>query len=101
MKRARRDIRNLHPRRFINAQILWIVCGTGILFKGLPLIAKGWQGETYDLPLGIAYTVIGIVVVVNRFLLVNATLRRLESKLASNPEPSVTERTLQPPPITL
>jgi hypothetical protein len=93
MKRTYRNIHDLHPKLFINAQILWIVFGTGLLYDWLPRLARSWKaGETYNLPLDIAYTVIGIVIVVAGFIVVNSTVSRLASKIPSDPEPRETER---------
>ncbi len=87
MKLARPTFQDSHPRFLINTQILWIVVGTGLLCKWLPRIAESWKsGETYNLPQGIAYAVIGAVIVVCNFILVNAAVSRLQSKISSNPE---------------
>jgi TRAP-type mannitol/chloroaromatic compound transport system permease small subunit len=78
MKPVRRYFIDSHPKMFINTQILWIVVGTGILDKWLPRVASSWKaGETYNLPQGIAYIVIGAVVVVANFILVNSGVNRL------------------------
>jgi hypothetical protein len=94
MKRTRRNIHDSHPKLYINAQILWIIFGTGLLHEWLPRVARSWKaGETYNLPLGIAYAAIGVVLVAVGFIMVNSAVNRLASKIPSNPEPSETERT--------
>jgi hypothetical protein len=78
---------------FINTQILWIVFGAGFLYEWLPRLARSWKaGETYNLPLDIAYIVIGVFLVVVGFVLVNSAVSRLASKIPSDPDPSETER---------
>jgi hypothetical protein len=102
MKRIRLGIHDLHPKRQINAQIFWIVFGALLLGKWLPRLAESWNaGETYNLPLGIAYVVIGLVVIVSGIAVVNATVSRLQSKIPSDPEQSETERTQISPPSAL
>lgn len=92
MKRATRNSLDLHPKWFINAQIFWIIFGTGLLYKWLPRTVDSWQaGETYNLPQGFAYSVIALVVVIVAFIMVNATVNRLQSKIPSDPEPIETE----------
>jgi hypothetical protein len=94
MKRTYRNIHDLHPKLFINARILWIIFGTALLHEWLPRLARSWRaGETYNLPLGIAYTVIGVVLVVAGFITVNSDVSRLASKIPSDPDPRETERT--------
>lgn len=102
MKRAHRNIDDLHPRLFINAQILWIIFGTGFLQEWLPRLARSWKaGEAYNLPLEIAYTVIGVVLVVAGFITVNSAVNRLASRIPSDPEPRETGRNPMPPSKTL
>jgi hypothetical protein len=102
MERTHRNIHDLHPRLFINAQILWIIFGTGLLHDWLPRLARSWKaGETYNLPLDIAYTVIGVVLVVVGFIMVNSAVNRLASRIPSDPDPSETERTPLFPPSAL
>jgi hypothetical protein len=102
MKRTHRDIHDPHPKLFINAQILWIIFGTGLLHDWLPRLARSWKaGETYNLPLDIAYTVIGVFVIVVSFIMVNSAVNRLASKIPSDPEPRETERTPLFPPNAL
>jgi hypothetical protein len=87
---------------FINSQILWIIVGTGLLEKWLPRTVDSWQaGETYNLPQGIAYSVIGLVLVVVGFILVNASVSRLQSRIVTDPDPSEAERIPLSPPNTL
>jgi hypothetical protein len=75
MKRTHRNTHDLHPKLFINTQILWIIFGTGLLDDSLPRLARSWKaGETYNLPLDIAYTVIGVVLVVVGFITVNSAV---------------------------
>ena len=91
MKRTQRDIHDPHPKLFINAQILWIIFGTGLLHDWLPRLARSWKaGETFNLPLDIAYTVIGVVLVVVGFITVNSAVNRLASRIPSDPEPRET-----------
>jgi hypothetical protein len=92
MKRAHRAIYDLHPKMFINTQILWIIVGIGLLEKWLPRTAESWKaGETYNLPQGIAYSVIGLELVVAGFILVNSAVNGLQSKIVPDPDPSETE----------
>ena len=73
-------------------QIFWIIFGTGLLNKWLPRTVDNWQaGETYNLPQGVAYSVIGLVVVVVAFIMVNATVSRLISKIPADPDPNEIE----------
>jgi len=93
MKQERGHAVDLHPKRYIFAQIVWIIFGTGVLYQGLRLIGKGWAGgETYVLPLGLAFAVIGATIVVSRLFLVNSAVGRLESKMAPSPDASELER---------
>jgi TRAP-type mannitol/chloroaromatic compound transport system permease small subunit len=93
MKPAHSYSYDSHPKLFINTQIFWIIFGTGLVYKWLPRTIDNWQaGETYNLPQGIAYFVIGLVVVIVAFIMVNATVSRLQSKTPSNPDPSEAER---------
>ncbi|MFZ0338165.1 MAG: hypothetical protein WAL45_09050 [Terracidiphilus sp.] len=93
MKPARRNSYDSHPKWFINVQIFWIIFGTGLLNKWLPRTVDNWQaGETYNLPQGVAYSVIGLVVVVVAFIMVNATVSRLISKIPADPDPNEIER---------
>jgi hypothetical protein len=102
MKQAHRNSYDSHPRLFINSQILWIIVGTGLLYKWLPRTVDSWHaGETYNLPQGIAYSVIGFVLVVIGFILVNSGVSGLQSKIPSDPEPSEAERLPLSPPNTL
>ncbi len=102
MNRTRRAIHNAHPKLLINAQILWIIVGFGLVDKWLPRVASSWKaGETYNLPQGIAYIVIGVAIVVINFILVNSIVSRLQSRIASNLEPSETDRALLSPPNAL
>ena len=102
MKHTHRYYPDLYPKIFINTQILWIVVGTGLLHNWLPRTAKSWKaGEAYNLPQGIAYSVIGLVLVIVGFVLVNSALGRLVPRIPSDPEPSETERTLLSPPSAL
>jgi hypothetical protein len=102
MTRSRRATRDSHPRLLINAQILWIIVGFGLVDKWLPRVAINWRaGETYNLPQGIEYVVIGFVIVVINFILVNSSVRQLQSKLASNLEPSESDRPMLSPPNAL
>jgi hypothetical protein len=102
MKRTHRNIHDLHPKLLINAQILWIIVGTGQVNVWLPHAARSWKaGETYNLPLDIAYTVIGVVLVVVGFITINSAVNRLVSKIPSDPDPSETERTSLFPPNAL
>lgn len=85
MPPTRRNFREAHPRLLINTQILWIVVGTGLLHQWLPRIASSWRaGETYNLPQAIAYSVIGLVIVVANFILVNSAIGRLAAKNPSD-----------------
>lgn len=94
MKRNYRNIHDLHPKLFINTQILWIVFGAGLLYDWLPRLARSWKaGETYNLPLDIVYIVIGAFLIVVGFIMVNSTVSRLASEIPSDPEPGETERT--------
>ena len=94
MERAHRNMLDVHPKLFINTQVLWIIVGTGLLDKWLPRTVANWKaGETYNLPLDIAYTVIGVFVIVVGFIMVNSAVNRLASKIPSDPEPSETGRT--------
>jgi hypothetical protein len=87
---------------FINTQILWIIVGTGFLHDCLPRIARSWKaGETYNLPLDIAYAVIGVFFFVVGFIMVNSAVNRLASRIPSDPDPSQTERTPLFPPSAL
>ena len=92
MKRDNHDALDCQPRPYVFVQIIWMICGTGILMLGLPLIASGLHGESYELPLGIAYAVIGVVVTVGRLFVLCGAVRRLPSKIPSGPEPTETER---------
>jgi len=93
MKRTYRNIHDIHPRLFINAQILWIMVATGLLHDWLPRLARSWKaGETYNLPLDFAYIVIGAFLVVVGFIMVNSAVSRLASRIPSDPDPSETER---------
>lgn len=84
---------DLHPKMSICTQILWIIVGMGFLEKWLPRTVESWKaGETYNLPLGIAYSIIGAVLVISGFALVNATVSRLQSKIPSDSDPSEIER---------
>lgn len=88
MQRTHRNFVDSHPKLLINSQILWIVVGSGLLHNWLPRIAHSWKaGESYNLPLGIAYAVIGVVLVVANFILVNSAVSRLQSMIASDPDP--------------
>jgi TRAP-type mannitol/chloroaromatic compound transport system permease small subunit len=92
MKPAHRNFLDLHPKLLINTQILWIVVGTGLLYKWLPRTVDSWQaGETYNLPQGITFIVIGVVIVVANFILVNSAVGRLQSKIPSDPTPNEAE----------
>jgi hypothetical protein len=51
--------------------------------------------------LDIAYTVIGVVLVVVGFIMVNSAVNRLASRIPSDPDPSETERTPLFPPSAL
>ena len=94
MERTHRNIHDQHPKLTINARIFWIIVGTGLLDKWLPRAVESWKaGETYNLPLDIAYTVIGVFVIVVGFIMVNSAVNRLASKIPSDPEPSETGRT--------
>jgi hypothetical protein len=69
---------DLHPKLLINTQIFWIVFGMDFLAKWLPRTVESWKAsESYNLPQGIAYSVIGLVVVVANFILVNSAVSRL------------------------
>jgi TRAP-type mannitol/chloroaromatic compound transport system permease small subunit len=92
MKRTDRNFLDLHPKLFINGRIFWIIFGTGLLDKWLPRTAASWTaGETYNLPMGIAYSVIGLVVVVSGFIMVNSAVSRLQSKIVADPDPGEAE----------
>ena len=102
MKRAHRNIHDPHPKLTINARIFWIIFGTGLLYKWLPRTIESWQaGETYNLPQGIAYSVIGLVLVVVGFILVNSAVSGLQSQIPSDPEPTEGGRLPLSPPNTL
>jgi hypothetical protein len=102
MKPAHRNGYDSHPKLTINARIFWIIFGTGLLYKWLPRTIESWQaGETYNLPQGIAYSFIGLVLVVAGFILVNSAVNRLQSIIPSDPEPSEAERIPLSPPNTL
>jgi hypothetical protein len=102
MKRTRRAIYDSHPKLPINSQLLWIIVGIGLVDKWLPRVSSSWKaGETYNLPQRIAYIVIGVVIVVINFVLVNSTVSRLQSKIDSNLEPSQTDHPLLSPPKAL
>jgi TRAP-type mannitol/chloroaromatic compound transport system permease small subunit len=102
MKPAHRNGYDSHPKLTINTQILWIIAGTGLLYRWLPRTVDSWQaGETYNLPQGIAYSVIGVVLVLVGFVLVNSAINRLVSKIPSDPDPSESERIPLSPPNTL
>jgi len=58
-------------------------------------------GRNLQLPLDIAYTVIGVVLVVVGFIMVNSAVNRLASRIPSDPDPSQTERTPLFPPSAL
>ena len=91
MERTHRNIHDQHPKLTINARIFWIIVGTGLLDKWLPRAVESWKaGETYNLPQGIAYSVIGLVVVISGSILINSTVNRLVSS-PSDPDPSETE----------
>ena len=99
MERTHRNIHDQHPKLTINARIFWIIVGTGLLDKWLPRAVESWKaGETYNLPQGIAYSVIGLVVVISGFILINSAVNGLVSRIPSDPEPSESERySLSPP----
>jgi hypothetical protein len=102
MRRTHRNIHDLYPKLFINAQILWIIFGTGLLHDCLPRLARSWKaGETYNLPLDIACTVIGVFIVVVGLIMVNSVVNRLASKIPSHPDPIEAERSPLFPPSAL
>ena len=93
MKPAHRYSYDSHPKLFINTQILWIIFGMELLAKWLPRTVESWKaGESYNLPQGIAYSVIGLVLVVIGFILINSAVSRLQSMIPSDPDPSEAER---------
>jgi hypothetical protein len=93
MERAHRNMLDVHPKLFINTQVLWIIVGTGLLDKWLPRTVANWKaGETYNLPQSIAHSVIGLVVVISGFILINSAVNGLVSRIPSDPEPRETER---------
>ena len=76
-----------HLKRYIFTQIFVIIAGVAILYRGIPLIARGWTaGETYLLPLGIAYVVCGMTPIVVGMVLVNSAINRLQSRISSDSE---------------
>ena len=79
-----------HPRRYINMQILWIVSYLAILFSGLLRLAR-WTNAG-DLALGLVGGIAGLIGVAASFLGVNAAMKRLEAKIASDSKPDEIER---------
>jgi len=79
-----------HPRRYINMQILWIVSYLAILFSGLLRLARGTNAG--DLALGLVGGIAGLIGVAASFLGVNAAMKRLEAKSASDSKPDEIER---------
>jgi hypothetical protein len=101
MEIKRRPV-DLHPKRYIFAQIFLIVFGTGILYRGLSLIGGCWMSrETYNLPLGVAYVAIGVAIVLSRLIVVNDALSRVESKITTGSDTKQSEHSSlsQPNPL--